>query len=176
MKRLLLITLLALVAMAGTASATLTHDASIWNEAGTNPAENPLVIYPGETLTLSYHATYLTPSAINNSATYGYKAGVVSGVGSASDLTVVFTHPNFTPTSAPTYTDVGVIKLTLDENAAVGTVYKVTIQVAGVDTESVFIYGQASRQVESIPEFPTIALPIAAILGLAFFMQRRKEE
>jgi hypothetical protein len=26
-----------------------------------------------------------------------------------------------------------------------------------------------------IPEFPTIALPIAAILGLAFFFQRRKE-
>ena len=28
----------------------------------------------------------------------------------------------------------------------------------------------------SIPEFPTIALPIAAILGLAFIFQRRKEE
>jgi hypothetical protein len=27
----------------------------------------------------------------------------------------------------------------------------------------------------AIPEFPTLALPIAAILGLAFFMQRRKE-
>ncbi|WP_406662404.1 PEF-CTERM sorting domain-containing protein [Methanolobus sp. ZRKC3] len=26
-----------------------------------------------------------------------------------------------------------------------------------------------------IPEFPTIALPVAAILGLAFFFQRRKE-
>jgi opacity protein-like surface antigen len=29
--------------------------------------------------------------------------------------------------------------------------------------------------IEEIPEFPTVALPIAAILGLAFFMQRRKE-
>ena len=28
---------------------------------------------------------------------------------------------------------------------------------------------------QAIPEFPTIALPIAAILGLAFIMQRRKE-
>jgi hypothetical protein len=176
MKRLLLITLLALVAMAGTASAVLTHDASIWDEAGTGVSANPLVINPGETLVLSYHAASLVPNSVGNSATYGYSAGIVSGVGSASDLTVVFAHPDFTPTSAPTYTDVGVIQLTLDENAAVGTVYKVTIQVAGVDTESVFIYGQASRQVESIPEFPTIALPVAAILGLAFFMQRRKEE
>ncbi|MBP1907986.1 PEF-CTERM sorting domain-containing protein [Methanolobus bombayensis] len=28
---------------------------------------------------------------------------------------------------------------------------------------------------DEIPEFPTIALPIAAIIGLAFIMQRRKE-
>ncbi|MCQ6962310.1 PEF-CTERM sorting domain-containing protein [Methanolobus chelungpuianus] len=35
----------------------------------------------------------------------------------------------------------------------------------------------STTNVESeIPEFPTIALPVAAILGLAFFMQRRKEE
>lgn len=30
-------------------------------------------------------------------------------------------------------------------------------------------------QQQEIPEFPTIALPVAAILGLAFFFQRRKE-
>jgi hypothetical protein len=30
-------------------------------------------------------------------------------------------------------------------------------------------------QQQEIPEFPTIALPIAAILGLAFYFQRRKE-
>jgi hypothetical protein len=29
--------------------------------------------------------------------------------------------------------------------------------------------------ITEIPEFPTVALPIAAILGLAFFFQRRKE-
>jgi hypothetical protein len=28
---------------------------------------------------------------------------------------------------------------------------------------------------QAIPEFPTLALPVAAILGLAFFFQRRKE-
>lgn len=30
-------------------------------------------------------------------------------------------------------------------------------------------------QQEEIPEFPTIALPVAAVLGLAFLMQRKKE-
>ncbi|NPE27920.1 PEF-CTERM sorting domain-containing protein [Methanococcoides sp. SA1] len=28
---------------------------------------------------------------------------------------------------------------------------------------------------EEIPEFPTVALPVAAIIGIAFFFQRRKE-
>lgn len=28
---------------------------------------------------------------------------------------------------------------------------------------------------QEIPEFPTVALPVAAIIGLAFFFQRRKE-
>jgi hypothetical protein len=33
-----------------------------------------------------------------------------------------------------------------------------------------------TSNITAIPEFPTVALPVAAILGLAFFMQRRKEE
>ena len=32
------------------------------------------------------------------------------------------------------------------------------------------------KDLTSIPEFPTVALPIAAILGLAFIFQRRKDE
>jgi hypothetical protein len=39
-----------------------------------------------------------------------------------------------------------------------------------------FCYGSnGGGQEQEIPEFPTIALPIAAILGLAFFFQRRKD-
>jgi hypothetical protein len=34
---------------------------------------------------------------------------------------------------------------------------------------------EISCEQQEIPEFPTIALPVAAILGLAFFFQRRKE-
>ena len=36
--------------------------------------------------------------------------------------------------------------------------------------------GSINVDINAIPEFPTIALPIAAILGLAFIFQRRKEE
>ena len=36
--------------------------------------------------------------------------------------------------------------------------------------------GAWNRFASNVPEFPTIALPVAAILGLAFIFQRRKEE
>ena len=36
--------------------------------------------------------------------------------------------------------------------------------------------GLENRGISNVPEFPTIALPVAAILGLAFIFQRRREE
>lgn len=36
--------------------------------------------------------------------------------------------------------------------------------------------GMVTSIVTGVPEFPTIALPIAAVLGLAFIIQRRREE
>jgi uncharacterized membrane protein len=53
--------------------------------------------------------------------------------------------------------------------------YVLTFENAnGINTQALRALVQVN--VTAIPEFPTIALPIAAILGLAFFMQRRKEE
>ncbi|WP_094226453.1 PEF-CTERM sorting domain-containing protein [Methanolobus psychrotolerans] len=170
MKKLITIAIIALIALVGTASAGLTHGADIWNALGNAPADNPLQLKPGQTIILSYQATNLVnPSG---SEAYTYAARALSG-GLDSDVTIVFDH-DFAPTTSPTYTDVGVIALTLDEGVLNGATYEVTIQVA--DNDPVFIYGQASRELTAIPEFPTIALPVAAILGLAFFMQRRKEE
>jgi hypothetical protein len=170
MKRML-IALMVLITMIGSASAGLTHGADIWNADGTAPASNPLAIMPGDTITLSYYATQLTnPSG---SEAYTYSARAISGGGSDSDVSIVFDH-DFAPTTAPTYIDIGVIELTLNSGAPAGAVYEITIQVA--DNDPVFIYGQASRELTAIPEFPTIALPVAAILGIAFLMQRRKQE
>ncbi len=53
-------------------------------------------------------------------------------------------------------------------------------RMSGTDRDghvTIYKYGYACPEtVQEIPEFPTIALPVIAILGLAFFMQRRKEE
>jgi hypothetical protein len=36
--------------------------------------------------------------------------------------------------------------------------------------------GNNNNNNNEIPEFPTIALPIAAVIGIAFIFNRRKEE
>jgi hypothetical protein len=66
-----------------------------------------------------------------------------------------------------------------DDDSQVGKVYKVNYQFTfpdyGTQTGETSI-DVVHTYVEAIPEFPTIALPVAAILGLAFYFQRRKEE
>ena len=62
-----------------------------------------------------------------------------------------------------------------DDNAQLGVLYKLFFIAEGVES-SVVVYGSSTTLVTGVPEFPTIALPIAAILGLAFIFQRRREE
>jgi hypothetical protein len=57
--------------------------------------------------------------------------------------------------------------LTADINPSSGNLYQIS--------HVTFCYSEDGGQQQDIPEFPTIALPIVAILGLAFFFQRRKE-
>jgi hypothetical protein len=54
--------------------------------------------------------------------------------------------------------------------------YEVTFRNDNYVAGTTSVYVQLNVIITAIPEFPTVALPIAAILGLAFFMQRRKEE
>lgn len=166
--RKVIIILAVLALFVGTASA---YDANIWNAAGTNPAPNPIVIKPGETLTFSYHGENFP--ANNQVLPYFADVQAVGGGASDTDMTVVITKANMEPGVADPYTDAGVIQITLDANAPVTGQWRVTIG-AGEDAVTKDV-GSAARNF-LIPEFPTVALPIAAILGLAFLFQRRKEE
>jgi hypothetical protein len=66
----------------------------------------------------------------------------------------------------PVYGDTG---LTAPFNEQSGKTYNIS------HVTFCFNKGNGNGGIEEIPEFPTVALPIAAILGLAFFFQRRKE-
>ena len=167
-KMILLITLIAL--FVGTAVAD-PYDGNIWNAAGTAAAPNPIVIHPGDTLTFSYHGENF--AAENQVLPYFTEVNAVGGGAADSDMTVTISNANFEPGTADPATDVGVISITLDANAPVTGQWRVTIG-AGEDAHTLDV-GSAARNF-LIPEFPTIALPVAAILGLAFFMQRRKDE
>lgn len=44
----------------------------------------------------------------------------------------------------------------------------------GISNEETIELGSASRNVNSIPEFPTVALPIASVLGLVYMVRKKK--
>ncbi|WP_292465012.1 PEF-CTERM sorting domain-containing protein [Methanolobus sp.] len=169
MKKIISLLFIAIIAMAGTAYA---YDANIWNAAGTAAVTNPIVLQPGQTQIFSYHgANFAAPNQV---MPYSYNVQALPGTGAdPSDMTVVISKANFEPGIEDPYTDVGVISISLSEDAPATGKWRVTV-TAGEDTNTLDV-GSAARNFE-IPEFPTIALPVAAILGLAFFMQRRKEE
>nr|WP_321497928.1 PEF-CTERM sorting domain-containing protein [uncultured Methanolobus sp.] len=176
MKKILVMLFIAIIAMAGTASA---YQAVLYDAAGNNVAANPVLLKPGESIVLSYYASSIIPAEYDEFFEYtvediSVRAGSPA-TASASDVTIEFdtayTPDGFIPGGA-SYMDTGVITVSLDENAPEGARYYIEVGAGGETVE----FQTASRTIETIPEFPTIALPVAAIIGLAFFMQRRKEE
>ena len=170
--RKIIVALIALAMLAGIADAGLTHTARIYDETSSGIAPNPLEILPGQTLVLSYHAERVLASAMGSSTPYGYEVMSASNGGSVSDISITFAN-DFAPTSYPEYDDTGVIEMKLDPNAPIGATYEIKIYTG---TSAATCYASASREMHAIPEFPTIALPVAAILGLAFIIHRRNEE
>jgi hypothetical protein len=168
MKKILLLTIssLLIVCMAGSAMA---YDAAIWNKQGTGAAETPIVLAPGESKTLSYHVANILPINVGKPLTYSYKVEPANSLGNEGDISVTFSNPTFTPSST-TATDVEVITLT-NTAGVEGASYLVTVSAGAYGVE----FGAASRHVDSIPEFPTVALPVAAILGLVFIFGRKKD-
>lgn len=177
MNKILLIAI-AMVAMIGIVQAN-PFDGDFYNEAGDAPAPQPIILKPGVLQTFSFHADNIAPAANDTDLTYNYEVYVLSGSGNPTDITVTTPasfHPvNYTTTGAFSYTDIGTITILLDINAPVDTIYQVVIYGGSYAGTGEFDSGSAARNF-AIPEFPTIALPIAAILGLAFIFQRRKEE
>ena len=66
------------------------------------------------------------------------------------------------------------IKITLEPTAPIGANY--TIAIMDVGTGGSIDIGVASVGISSVPEFTTIAIPVAAILGLFFFYSHRKRK
>lgn len=168
---LVLISGLLIACMAGSAMA-LPYDAAIWNAAGTAAAPNPITLKPGYDLTLSYRGENINSVAFNEPLKYVVTITPKNSLAKTSDVSYTLLHPDFTPTGS-TSTDVGVITLHLSSTASQSAQYLVSIKAGDEITDVEF--GGAARTVNSIPEFPTVALPVAAVLGLVFIFGRKKE-
>jgi hypothetical protein len=168
MKKILVMTIIALVALTGYASAagaefsdiagTLLPD-TIVQQVGT-PYDYSLKLtgFTGENVTI----------AVNTGST-------------SSGLTVDLAQTELGVIPSDPYVEQNVITITIDQGATQGEEFAATIDIYrdGEVTPGYQAQFRAAASKDfsaSIPEFPTIALPVAAIIGLAFFMQRRKDE
>ncbi len=177
---MLTVLLAVIVSMTGIAAAR-PYDVEWLNAAGTAPAPFPISLKPGDSITLSYKAYDIDPSSLPpNFGGLGelvpYYSSVIplSGGALASHITV--TTPVNVRLSADPTIDVGAITIALSSTARVGASYRVNVG-AGSDVLPVTIEnGKASRIVNSVPEFPAVALPVGAAIGLLFLFQRRKNK
>jgi hypothetical protein len=175
---LLLLSGLLIACMAGTAVSMPASSCLKNNITGDTLCDKDITLSLNQALLANFVVLEYNPKT--ESGTYAYQYTVtpwpnVNGntVGNASDVTV--TGPqNFTlPTGQSNYTDpnpisITVTKLVLD-SAGAPAKYKIT--VGNTD----FILTSASVNVSTqVPEFPTVAVPVAAVLGLLFVFGRKK--
>lgn len=136
---------------------------------------------PGNTVNVYLGGWAFSSAAVDKD--YNWVADVTyASTGDNTDVTIELPTTAFHPPSTPSFTAVSPyihpdpIKLTLDSSVAEGEKYSVSIGAKYGTASAVIDQGIASRDVSAIPEFPTIALPVAAILGLVFIFGRKKEE
>ncbi|HUV82334.1 MAG TPA: PEF-CTERM sorting domain-containing protein [archaeon] len=159
-----------MLVMVGTAAAN-PYNLRIWNAAGTAIADNPLDLKPGDTIVLSLYMEGM----VNDSDIYPIDPAIVTAWngGTSTDVTVTYTTAILTPGGADPYIQVGEVTITLSPTAPIGAGYNIAIGAASANPLDI---GLASRNVDSIPEFPLIALPVAGILGLMFIISSRKKK
>jgi hypothetical protein len=170
---LLLVSGLLIACMAGSAMAI---ELEIWKDGAEAP--EVLEIAPQSANYYDLRVIGGLGDAVTYSA-YGVKiklAGTSNYVPAQPDqVAVAFVRPGFTTPvsdSGNNNLDSGVLEITLGD-IPIGSNIVFNVQI---DDDVVPIHATASRRITAVPEFPTVALPVAAILGLVFIFGRKKEE
>jgi hypothetical protein len=173
------ILLVLLIAFAGTASA---YSLTFVDESGA-PIPADIVLRPGDSITVYVKLTEISVADTGKTFSYSNSSVVkiMGSTGTAAYNDIVITTPatlTTNPVVGGSYIDPNPTIIEIMSNApGDATIYQVDIGVGtGYAVGDVGVTSGSRDITSEIPEFPTIALPVAAILGLAFFMQRRKEE
>lgn len=154
----------------GTAAA---FDAAIYDVSGNNPAPINIPLSPGESINLNFRVTSYDPSDIG---VFKVKIASLDGLGTSNDLKVngISTGDAFVPAAGTVTLKAFSIE---NVNANPGNKYKVTIRVdlanGGINEETIEL-GSASRNINSIPEFPSVAFPVMAVMGLMYIVRKKK--
>ena len=138
---------------------------------------NPILLAPGQSVVMDLKAT-LIPE-IDNGVTYASTASVTCSLLNPTcnpgDISV--SANNLGPVTWPTYFQANSVTVTrsLTPIDPSGYYYIITVN-SGPAGSVVGESGVGTRTAQSIPEFATVAIPIAAVLGLVFFFQQRKNK
>lgn len=177
MKKILLLIVsgLLIACMAGSAMAegmNLVSDAPTTEDGSTIQAVPGSIIYL-DTQFWGY------PSGIQYNYVSGTakitKPGETKRVATEDEVSVHFVRSFFVPTDADPIDD-SVIEVTIGPESLVPVGSNIVVTVVGADSKECDIELKAVQRITTIPEFPTVALPVAAILGLVFIFGRKKEE
>lgn len=179
MKKILTTLLIAIIALAGVASASTTFSPSPIEVNIISNAETVITVTHVDNLGFATQCTFEirddASTTLNDEL-----IGTIDGVTWGNALSAA---PSNTYMDGSNYVSEWIFNVKdngdSNDNTQVGTEYDIhfVVDVNNVEKETVVLArGSSTSDVTAIPEFPTVALPVAAILGLAFFMQRRKEE
>lgn len=159
------IILLIAVMMATTGIAAAT-DAAMMDGSGTNPAPTNINLNQGDSVGLNVKVYNLVPE---NNVPVSARVIPLDG-GNAADLQI-----SGLPAKVSLVTDPTLLPFEVKNVAApVGKNYRVTVQV-GSDEPATINFAAASRNFNSVPEFPTVVLPVAAVIGMVFLFKKKKE-
>lgn len=170
---LLLVSSLLIACMAGSAMA---QNSYLVDSSGVQAA-NPVEVLKGDYTTFGIHIYELDNSEFG---TYPYRVtvtqinpatGLYSDPAPEAEIKATLLKGSISIDSNP-ITDLDVVQVDVFDAAPLDKTYKVTLYV-GENEESQIV--SASKVVSSIPEFPTVALPVAGIIGLLFIFGRKKE-
>ncbi len=137
---------------------------------------NPMQLGPGQSIILDLEGNQFSSSDVNAGKIFNLTAEVtcITSGCNPGDITVTFIPSStFGPVINPSFKKPGALKIAVSPSSPGGANYKVLVQ-AGLD--GIAEIGVDTRSTTSIPEFPAVALPVGAAIGLLFFFQQKKRK
>lgn len=132
------------------------------------PLEIPMS--PGQSINYSLYMANFN----NHNDNFLIKSEVLGIGGSdATDVTITKHPASFVPGEDP-HIQVDALTIALGEDATPGNKYLIGIGLQ--DCQCNMQNAITIHVISAVPEFPTIALPVAAVIGLVFFFHKKKPD